>query len=235
MAIEDKHCGEEWDSVFYDSLELSSSLQHDCSVSPCRVFKIIVIGDTNVGKTCLTYRFCGGSFLKNPEATIGVDFREKTLELDGEAIKLQIWDTAGQERFRKSMVDHYYRSAHAVIFVYDVTSLATFQSIPDWIVECSRHAVGPLVPRVVVGNKCDMRARREVPTSVAQCLADGHDMPLFETSAKDPAEKENVDAVFLTLAHRLKSRKPLRLKPPSESDVRHLWKTRQQETVTCQC
>ncbi|XP_019751041.1 ras-related protein Rab-33B [Hippocampus comes] len=236
MAIENKTGDEEFDSVFFDSLELSSSSsQYDGNSSPCRVFKIIVIGDTNVGKTCLTYRFCGGSFLKNPEATIGVDFRERTLELDGEIIKLQIWDTAGQERFRKSMVEHYYRSAHAVIFVYDVTSLTTFQSIPDWIEECSRHAVGPLVPRVVVGNKCDLWNHREVPTSAAQCLADGHNMPLFETSAKDPAEKEHVDAIFLTLAYRLKSHKPLRLKPPSECDVGHLWKPREEEVVTCQC
>ncbi|XP_061647459.1 ras-related protein Rab-33B-like isoform X1 [Phyllopteryx taeniolatus] len=227
MAIENKSAGgEDFDSVFFDSLELSS---------PCRVFKIIVIGDTNVGKTCLTSRFCGGSFLNNPEATIGVDFRERTLELHGEVVKLQIWDTAGQERFRKSMVEHYYRSAHAVIFVYDVTSLATFQSVPDWIEECGRHAVGALAPRVVVGNKCDLRDRREVPTSAAQRLADAHDMPLFETSAKDPAEKEHVDAIFLTLAYRLKSCKPLRLKAPSESDVGHLWKARQQEALTCRC
>ncbi|XP_054643453.1 ras-related protein Rab-33B-like isoform X1 [Dunckerocampus dactyliophorus] len=232
MAIEHKGGSEDFDTVFVDSLELSSSY-HDGN---CRVFKIIVIGDTNVGKTCLTYRFCGGSFLKNPEATIGVDFREKTLELDGEVIKLQIWDTAGQERFRKSMVDHYYRSAHAVIFMYDVTSLVTFQSLPEWIEECGRHSVGPLVPRVVVGNKCDLRDHREVPTSTAQCLADVHNMPLFETSAKDPAEEEHVDAIFLTLAYRLKSHKPLRLKQPTtEGDVRYRWRPKKQEAGTCQC
>ncbi|XP_061735796.1 ras-related protein Rab-33B-like [Nerophis ophidion] len=230
MAIDHKSAGGE--DLIDDSLELSSSYQD----SNCRVFKIIVIGDTSVGKTCLTYRFCGGSFLKNPEATIGVDFREKTLRLDGEVIKLQIWDTAGQERFRKSMVDHYYRSVHAVIFVYDVTSLATFQSLPEWIEECGRHSVGPLVPRVVVGNKCDLRDRREVPTSAAQCLADAHNMPLFEASAKDPAEEAHVEAIFLTLAYRLKSHKPLRLKQPAaEGDVRYLWKPRKQEAGTCQC
>ncbi|XP_077584031.1 ras-related protein Rab-33B isoform X1 [Stigmatopora nigra] len=234
MARENNDGGEELD--FRDSLELSTSTQiGGGGVSPCRVFKIIVIGDTNVGKTCLTYRFCGGSFLKNPEATIGVDFREKTLELDGEVIKLQIWDTAGQERFRKSMVDHYYRSAHAVIFVYDVTNPATFQSIPDWVAECGRHGVGPLVPRVVVGNKCDLRALRQVPTSAGQRLADGHGAPLFETSAKDAGEKEHVDAIFLTLAHRLKSRKPLRLKPPTDDHVGRLWEPRRRERVACQC
>uniref|UniRef100_A0A668A2H0 Zgc:101559 n=1 Tax=Myripristis murdjan TaxID=586833 RepID=A0A668A2H0_9TELE len=198
-----------------------------------RIFKIIVIGDSNVGKTCLTYRFCGGAFLKNPEATIGVDFRERTLQLDGESIKLQIWDTAGQERFRKSMVEHYYRSVHAVIFVYDMTSLSSFESLPEWIDECTRHSVGPMVPRILVGNKCDLRDSREVPTSVAQRLADSYNFPLFETSAKDPAEKEHVDAIFLTLAYRLKSHKPLRLKQPSESRKLRVWSCKTKMIDNC--
>ncbi|XP_041663703.1 ras-related protein Rab-33B isoform X2 [Cheilinus undulatus] len=232
MAIENKP-GDEFDTVFSqnDSLELSSTYEYDSTQA--RIFKIIVIGDSNVGKTCLTYRFCGGTFLKNPEATIGVDFRERTLQLDGENIK--IWDTAGQERFRKSMVEHYYRSVHAVIFVYDVTSLPSFESIPEWIEECKRHCVGPLVPRIMVGNKCDLRDRREVPTSTAQCLADSYNFPLFETSAKDPGEKEHVDAIFLTLAYRLKSHKPLRLKQPSDSGVRQMWSQREHESGICQC
>ncbi|KAF3843354.1 hypothetical protein F7725_002203, partial [Dissostichus mawsoni] len=187
------------------------------------------------GKDVFNLPILRGTFLKNPEATIGVDFRERTLVLDGETIKLQIWDTAGQERFRRSMVEHYYRSVHAVIFVYDVTSLCSFESIPEWIEECSRHCVGPLVPRIMVGNKCDLRDRREVPTTAAQCLADSYNFPLFETSAKDPAEKEHVDAIFLTLAYRLKSHKPLRLKQPSESNIRQLWNQREQEASTCQC
>uniref|UniRef100_A0A1A8RI84 RAB33B, member RAS oncogene family n=3 Tax=Nothobranchius TaxID=28779 RepID=A0A1A8RI84_9TELE len=226
---------EEWDSVFSenDSLELFSSLENDNKQA--RTFKIIVIGDSNVGKTCLTYRFCGGSFLKNPEATIGVDFRERTVQLDGERIKLQIWDTAGQERFRKSMVEHYYRSVHAVLFVYDMTSLLSFESIPEWISECSRHSVGPLVPQVLVGNKCDLRESCQVPTSAAQSLADSHNIPLFETSAKDPSEKEHIDAIFLTLAYRLKSNKSLRLKQPSESSLREMQDQQEQDATSCRC
>ncbi|XP_037542510.1 ras-related protein Rab-33B-like isoform X2 [Nematolebias whitei] len=222
---------EELDTVFGEN-DFSSSYNEHGSVK-ARIFKIIVIGDSNVGKTCLTFRFCGGAFLKNPEATIGVDFRERTVDLDGESIK--IWDTAGQERFRKSMVEHYYRSVHAVIFVYDMTDLTSFESIPEWIDECSQHSVGPLVPRVLVGNKCDLRDSRQVPTSVAQYLADRYDFPLFETSAKDPAEKEHIDAIFLTLAYRLKNHKPLRLKQPSESSLRELWNQQDQEGGFCQC
>ncbi|XP_068185475.1 ras-related protein Rab-33B-like isoform X2 [Antennarius striatus] len=232
MAIENKP-EEDLDIVFRqnDSLELSS--QRDCETVRVRIFKIIVIGDSNVGKTCLTYRFCGGTFLKNPEATIGVDFRERTLDLDGEEIK--IWDTAGQERFRSSMVEHYYRSVHAVIFVYDVTSPSSFESIPEWIEECSRHSVGPMVPRIIVGNKCDLRDHRQVSTLAAQCLADSYNFPLFETSAKDPTEKEHVEAIFLTLAYRLKSRKPMRLKQLSEGSMSQLWNQREQEAAMCQC
>uniref|UniRef100_A0A8C5EHM7 Zgc:101559 n=1 Tax=Gouania willdenowi TaxID=441366 RepID=A0A8C5EHM7_GOUWI len=149
--------------------------------------------------------------------------------------QLQIWDTAGQERFRKSMVEHYYRSVQAVIFVYDVTSLSSFQSIPEWIDECSRHCVGPLVPRILVGNKCDLQGQREVPTCTAQSFADGYSFPLFETSAKDPSEKEHVDAIFLTLAYRLKSRKSLILKQPSVEGVAPLLDQRDQPDGCCQC
>ena len=127
---------------------LDSSKTSPFSLAQKRVFKIIVVGDSCVGKTCLTYRFCEGKFPQKTEATIGVDFREKTLEVDGESIKvilsrilcqptlldffpslrqLQLWDTAGQERFRRSMVHHYYRNVHAVVFVYDVTSNASFE------------------------------------------------------------------------------------------------------------
>uniref|UniRef100_A0A672TBU8 Zgc:101559 n=1 Tax=Sinocyclocheilus grahami TaxID=75366 RepID=A0A672TBU8_SINGR len=90
-------------------------------------------------------------------------------------------------------------NVHAIIFVYDVTSLASFESLPEWIEECSRHSVPPMVPRILVGNKCDLRGAREVSTLLAQRLADSYNFPLFETSARDPAEKEHVDAIFLTL------------------------------------
>ena len=104
-----------------------------------RVYKIIVVGDSNVGKTCLTYRFCEGNFLDKSEATIGVDFRERSVDINGEEIKLKLWDTAGQERFRKSMVQHYYRNFHAVVIVYDVTKMSSFESLPQWIEECDYH------------------------------------------------------------------------------------------------
>ncbi|KAG8523452.1 Ras-related protein Rab-33A, partial [Galemys pyrenaicus] len=228
------------------SLELDSSLDQYVQI---RIFKIIVIGDSNVGKTCLTFRFCGGTFPDKTEATIGVDFREKTVEIEGEKIKViamvrfgkggtrrgprssgserpacvpfltantglhifqvQVWDTAGQERFRKSMVEHYYRNVHAVVFVYDVTKMTSFTNLKMWIQECNGHAVPPLVPKVLVGNKCDLREQIQVPSNLALKFADAHNMLLFETSAKDPKESQNVESIFMCLACRLKAQKSL--------------------------
>ncbi|XP_023238921.1 putative Ras-related protein Rab-33 [Centruroides vittatus] len=174
-----------------------------------RIFKIIVIGDSNVGKTCLTFRFCGGKFPNKTEATIGVDFRERLLEVDGEQIRLQLWDTAGQERFRMSMVQHYYRNVHAVVFVYDVTKMSSFESLPHWIEECNHYQMTSEIPRILVGNKCDCKDKIAVSTNMAQKFADMHNMPLFETSAKDESETDHVEAIFLTLAHKLKNAKPM--------------------------
>uniref|UniRef100_A0A3B5KB19 small monomeric GTPase n=1 Tax=Takifugu rubripes TaxID=31033 RepID=A0A3B5KB19_TAKRU len=185
-----------------------------------RIFKIIVIGDSNVGKTCLTFRFTGGGFPDRTEATIGVDFREKAVEIEGETIKVQVWDTAGQERFRKSMVKHYYHNVHAVVFVYDVTNMTSFCNLQTWIEECNSHRVSASVPRVLVGNKCDLVDRIQVPSSVALRFADTHNMLLFETSAKDPKESQNVDCIFMALACRLKTQKFLIYRDVDSEDAR---------------
>jgi len=176
--------------------------------SDIRVFKIIVLGDSGVGKTCLTFRFCSGRFPGKTEVTIGVDFREKCVDVEGETIKLQLWDTAGQERFRKSMVQHYYRAVNAVVFVYDVTSVSSFESLGTWIKECEKYNLTKAVPRILVGNKLDCDEQR-VPTHQAQRFADLHSMPLFETSALSDSMMDHVEAIFLTLAFKLKSCKPM--------------------------
>ncbi|KAJ8255158.1 hypothetical protein GJAV_G00201670 [Gymnothorax javanicus] len=200
-----------------------------------RIFKIIVIGDSNVGKTCLTFRFTGGSFPEKTEATIGVDFREKAVEIEGEKIKVQVWDTAGQERFRKSMVEHYYRNVHAVVFVYDVTKMASFQNLKTWIQECNGHRVSPAVPRVLVGNKCDLVNQIQVPSNTALKFADAHNMLLFETSAKDPKESQNVDSIFMCLACRLKAQKSLLYRDVEREDG-HVRLTQEPDAKnTCPC
>uniref|UniRef100_A0A8C7XDY4 RAB33B, member RAS onco family n=1 Tax=Oryzias sinensis TaxID=183150 RepID=A0A8C7XDY4_9TELE len=176
------------------SLEFSSSLGSISSlISRCRTFKVLVIGDSGVGKTCLTHRLCAGEFLSKVEATIGVDFRERVLEVEGEKIKLQLWDTAGQERFRKSMVQQYYRNVHAVLFVYDVTCPASFRGLTAWVEECRQNSLGHEIPRFLIGNKSDLRdaskADRQVSQELALSFAKFHSMVFFETSAKNSLHK----------------------------------------------
>ncbi|XP_066247019.1 ras-related protein Rab-33B-like [Euwallacea similis] len=169
-----------------------------------KVYKVIVVGDANVGKTTVTYRFCEGKFLEHSEATIGVDFRSRTLEIDGEYITLQLWDTAGQERYRMSMVRHYYRNTHAVVLVYDVTNLESFNSLVKWVEESTVNC-SPDVLKILIGNKCD--GLKKVPTNEAQKFADLHNMPLFETSARIDSQCDNVESIFITMAHKLKNHK----------------------------
>lgn len=107
------------------------------------------------------------------------------------------------------MVQHYYRNVHAVVFVYDMTKVASFDSMPGWIEECDRHSLNKDIPRIFVGNKCDMKDKIAVNTNMAQKFADSHTMPLFETSAKDDEKANHVDAIFMTLAHKLKNSKPM--------------------------
>ncbi|XP_027010337.1 ras-related protein Rab-33A [Tachysurus vachellii] len=214
------------------SLELSTSLERSVQT---RIFKIIVIGDSNVGKTCLTFRFTGGAFPAKTEATIGVDFREKAVEIEGERIKVQVWDTAGQERFRKSMVEHYYRNVHAVVFVYDVTKMASFENLKTWIQECNGHRVSASVPRVLVGNKCDLVNQIQVPSNMALKFADAHNMLLFETSAKDPKESQNVDSIFMCLACRLKAQKSLIYRNVEREDGRVRLNQEPNPKTSCPC
>ncbi|CAG9832768.1 unnamed protein product [Diabrotica balteata] len=187
-----------------NSLQQAASVSHVQIQKQGKIFKIIVIGDSSVGKTTLTYRFCEGKFLELCEATVGVDFRSRTINLDGEDVTLQLWDTAGQERYRMSMVRHYYKNAHAVVFVYDVTNSASFDSLKKWIDECNNNCLQD-VPKILVGNKCDGVVA--VTTHVAQRFADQYSMPLFETSARLDSQCDNVEAIFLTLAHKLKNQK----------------------------
>lgn len=107
------------------------------------------------------------------------------------------------------MVQHYYRNVHAVVFVYDVTKMLSFENLPGWIEECNKHSLNKQMPRILVGNKCDMTDKVSVNTNLAQKFADTHNMPLFETSAMDEEKANHVDAIFMTLAHKLKNSKPM--------------------------
>ncbi len=130
------------------------------------LFKLLLIGDSGVGKSCLLLRFSDDTYTESYISTIGVDFKIRTIELDGKTVKLQIWDTAGQERFR-TITSSYYRGAHGIIVVYDVTDQETFNNIGHWLEEIKRYACDG-VNKLVVGNKCDLVSKRVVDMAAAK-------------------------------------------------------------------
>ncbi|XGW16920.1 hypothetical protein V3C99_001948 [Haemonchus contortus] len=164
------------------------------------LFKIILVGGTGVGKTSILQRYTQGFFNHGTLATVGVDFKVKTVNIDKDRVKLQIWDPSGQERFR-SIVHLYYRNAQAVIFVYDLTHQRSFDRLPDWMDEVERHCCGRVL-KILVGNKVDGVQDREVPTVVARDFAAANRFDYFiETSALDST---NVDVLFQQVAQRLR-------------------------------
>ncbi|VDK18223.1 unnamed protein product [Anisakis simplex] len=186
--------------------------------SSTNCIQVIILGDAGVGKTCLSFRFCNGRFPAQTEATIGVDFRERSVVIDGELIRVQLWDTAGQERYRQSMVSHYYRNVNAVVFVYDVSNEKSFESLATWISECRNHSVSSSkdTPHIIIGNKCDLNPSNRVKTDYAQIFADQNDMALFETSALSDSESDHVESIFMTLVHKLQQSKPMHVQSDEE-------------------
>ncbi|XP_066293783.1 ras-related protein Rab-35-like isoform X1 [Branchiostoma lanceolatum] len=154
------------------------------------LFKLLIIGDSGVGKSSLLLRFADNTFSGTYITTIGVDFKIRTTEMNGEKVKLQIWDTAGQERFR-TITSTYYRGTHGVIVVYDVTSADSFVNVKRWLHEIDQNC--DVVNRILVGNKNDCPERKVVETGDAQRFADQMGIKLFETSAK---ENINVEEMF---------------------------------------
>jgi len=186
------------------------------------LFKLLLIGDSGVGKSCLLLRFADDTYTESYISTIGVDFKIRTIELNGKTIKLQIWDTAGQERFR-TITSSYYRGAHGIIVVYDITDQVSFNNVKQWLQEIDRYACEN-VNKLLVGNKCDLANKRAVDTKVAKEFADSLGIPFLETSAKNAT---NVEQAFLTMAAEIKNRmvntqtgpKPNVIKPTSGKPV----------------
>ena len=129
----------------------------------------MLIGDSGVGKSCLLLRFADDTYTESHISTIGVDFKIRTIQLEGKTIKLQIWDTAGQERFR-TITSSYYRGAHGIIVVYDTTDSETFEHVKTWLHEIDRYA-SENVNKLLVGNKSDLTSKRQVDTDAAKEFA----------------------------------------------------------------
>ncbi|CAN1241901.1 Ras-related protein RABD2a [Linum perenne] len=149
------------------------------------LFKLLLIGDSGVGKSCLLLRFA----------------KIRTVEQDGKTIKLQIWDTAGQERFR-TITSSYYRGAHGIIIVYDVTDEESFNNVKQWLSEIDRYATEN-VNKLLVGNKSDLTANKVVSYETAKAFADEIGIPFIETSAKNAS---NVEEAFMAMATEIKKR-----------------------------
>lgn len=165
------------------------------------LIKLLLIGDSGVGKSCLLLRFSDDSFTPSFITTIGIDFKIRTIELEGKRIKLQIWDTAGQERFR-TITTAYYRGAMGILLVYDVTDEKSFNNIRNWIRNIEQHATES-VNKILIGNKCDMVEKKVVDSARGKALADEYGIKFLETSAKNSI---NVEEAFITLAKDIKKR-----------------------------
>ncbi|CAK0819790.1 unnamed protein product [Prorocentrum cordatum] len=146
------------------------------------LFKVVLIGDSNAGKSSLLLRFADDTFSESYITTIGVDFRFKTITVDGKTIKLQIWDTAGQERFR-TITSAYYRGADGIVMVYDVTDADSFNHVNDWVTEVNRY-VNESTCKMLIGNKCDLTEERQVSPEEGRKKAEELGMGFVETSAK---------------------------------------------------
>mmetsp|Transcript_21754 Transcript_21754/g.31566 ORF Transcript_21754/g.31566 Transcript_21754/m.31566 type:complete len:206 (-) Transcript_21754:389-1006(-) len=160
------------------------------------LFKLVLIGDSGVGKSCLLLRFADNAFNETYVSTIGVDFRFRTIQVEGKTVKLQIWDTAGQERFR-TITSAYYRGADGIILVFDVTSENSYEHMADWLSEVSRYSSGQ---KLMVGNKSDRVHDRAVKRETAQAYASSLNIPYMETSAKN---NDNIEETFTAIASAL--------------------------------
>ena len=149
-----------------------------------RLYKILLLGDCAVGKSCLLLRYCENSFQESHLATIGLDFRLKTITLENNRkIRIQIWDTAGEDRFR-SITRNYYKGAHGIVLIYDVTDQQSFQHIKDWVDKIKEESKEGVII-YLVGNKIDLIDKRIITNADGKKLSEEIKIKYYETSAKD--------------------------------------------------
>ncbi|KAJ9174452.1 hypothetical protein P3X46_013093 [Hevea brasiliensis] len=184
-----------------------SNLQVNFNQKIDYVFKIVLIGDSAVGKSQLLARFARNEFSLDSKATIGVEFQTKTIVIDHKTIKAQIWDTAGQERYR-AVTSAYYRGAVGAMLVYDISKRQSFDHIAKWLEELREHADSNTII-MLVGNKSDLETLRAVPTEDAKEFAQKENLFFMETSALESTNVESAFLSVLTEIYRIVSKKSL--------------------------
>jgi Ras-related protein Rab-1A len=160
------------------------------------LFKLLLIGNSSVGKSSLLFRFVENVWDDSFVPTIGVDFKLKTLEVNGKKVKLQIWDTAGQERF-KNITSSYYRGGNGVLVVYDITDRESFENLTSWLIEIEKNA-NKNVYKLLIGNKCDLEDKRKVSIQEGKDFAESNGMKFIETSAKDNTKVQEAFELLTT-------------------------------------
>ena len=181
--------------------------------------KILTIGESGVGKTCILLRYTENKFLVNHIITIGIDFKSKLITCGNKSVKLKIWDTAGQERF-KNITKQYYKGADGILLVYDITDRNSFEKIRDWMAQIKENSQKENV-LILLGNKCDLE-ERQVSYEEGQALAEEYGIPFFETSSYKDI---NVNKSFETLVEKIISKRepdvkndPIHINNPNKTD-----------------
>ncbi|CAN6216615.1 unnamed protein product, partial [Urochloa humidicola] len=169
------------------------------------LFKVVLIGDSGVGKSNLLSRFTRNEFSLESKSTIGVEFATRSLQVDGKVVKAQIWDTAGQERYR-AITSAYYRGAVGALLVYDVTRHSTFENVERWLKELRDHT-DPNIVVMLVGNKSDLRHLVAVQTDEGKAFAERESLYFMETSALESTNVENAFTEVLTQIYRIVSKR----------------------------
>jgi len=184
------------------------------------LFKVVLIGDSGVGKSNLLSRFTRNEFNLESKSTIGVEFATRSINVDGKTVKAQIWDTAGQERYR-AITSAYYRGAVGALLVYDIAKHATYVHVTRWLKELRDHADSNIVI-MLVGNKSDLKHLRAVPTDEAKSFSTENGLSFIETSALDASNVESAFQTILTDVYRIVSSKSLEqssdpIRPPTDT------------------
>ena len=159
------------------------------------IFKVLLLGNSDVGKSSIILRYVEQTWSDIFVPTIGVDFKVKTLQINKKNVKMQIWDTAGQERFR-TVVSSYFKGSHGIFIIYDITNRESFKNLENWLGEIEKNASDKVL-KILIGNKCDLEQEREIQFEEGQAFANRNGMQFVETSAKN---NTNINEAFEALA-----------------------------------